>query len=143
MLVITDDASVEAVRVEVAAPLMTAIERLRMAERERMHSARHVLQLAEHDEVAVVSHQAEGKEAPVRSQRGEPKKSEEAGAIVIVDEDVAAVDAAHRHVVCAVLGEVVSSQPGHRSTVTTARSNRIGAIGRDSPSRVPGTVPTM
>jgi hypothetical protein len=51
MLVITDDASVEAVRVEVAAPLMTAIERLRMAERERVHSVRHVLQLAEHDEV--------------------------------------------------------------------------------------------
>jgi hypothetical protein len=107
-----------------------------------VHPARDLFELTEHHEVKVVPHQAEGEQAPLRSQRREAKKPEEAVAVLIVDEDVAAVDAAHRQVVRAVIGQVVSSQPGDRSTVTTTRAKRIGAPGPVRPCNVPGTVPT-
>lgn len=142
VLVVADHACVETVGVEVAAAEVTAVERLRVPERERVHPARHALQLAEHDEVKMVPHEAEGEQPPVRLHRREAKEAKEAVAVVVVHEDVAAVDAAHRQVVCAAVGKVVAAQSSHRSTVAARRTERIGAIGRVTTRHVLGTVPT-
>src|SRR5690242_19905289 len=96
------------------APLVTAVERLRVPERKRVHSTRHALELAEHDEVEVVPHPAKGEQPPVRLERGEAQKPEKAVTVDVVEEDVAAVDSAHGQVVRAVVRKVVPAQSSHR-----------------------------
>jgi hypothetical protein len=122
---------------------VAAVERLGVAERERVHPARHSFQLTDDDEVEVVAHQAEREQPPVRLDGCEAEEAEEAVAVVVVHEDVAAVDAAHREVIRAEGGQVVPSHPCHRPTVAAGPQPRIGGRGHAVPQHVPGTVPTM
>ena len=113
MLVVADDAGVEAVGVEVPAPVVAAVEALRVPERERVHPAGDALEVAEHDEVEVVPHEAVGVEPPLRLERCQPQVTDEPASVVVVEVDVATVDPAHRHVIGAEVGKVVPARTSH------------------------------
>jgi ethanolamine utilization protein EutP (predicted NTPase) len=58
VLVVSNDARVEPVLEEMAAPVVALVEALRVAEVQQVHAAREFLELAGHDEVEVVGHLA-------------------------------------------------------------------------------------
>jgi hypothetical protein len=113
MLVGRDDARMKTVLEQVAAASVPPVEGLRVPEGERVHPAGERIELTLHDEVEVVLHQAVGEQPPVRAQRGEAQEAQEARAVVVIAEDVAAVDAAHRQVEDAGLGKVVPGPSRH------------------------------
>ena len=90
----------------------------------------------------MVAHETEGEEAPFGDASAEAEQSDELRAVVVVAADVATVDAAHREVVGAEVGKVVTVEPCHRRRSYRASVSRASALSADAcDGQTPGTCP--
>ena len=95
-------------------PAMAFVELLRVAAVQELHSARELVPRGVEDEVVVRRHQAERMERPLEALDAATEVCQELAAVVVVEEDVAAVDAPRDHVEVAV-GERRAEHARHDS----------------------------
>jgi len=113
-----DHARGEAAAEEMPGAVVPAVEPLRMEEEQTVHSLRQVDRIALDDEVQVVVEQAPGVNVPAVATDHVPEDTDECSAIVIVDDDRAAVDPASDHVEAAMAErEVTSRDTRHEGSV--------------------------
>jgi hypothetical protein len=106
-----DDPGSEAVAEEVAAAVVTAVERLGVDAVDALHAERQAPELGLDDEVVVVRHQAEHVHAPVVAANLRGEQGEEEPPLVVVQKDRAARDASRGHVVNASLRQFPTRSP--------------------------------
>jgi hypothetical protein len=113
MLVVAHLPEREAVTPEVAAAGVLRVEVLGVDAVDAVEGARELIAQALDDEVVVVRHQAESVDVETEALDCLPELGEEAAAVVAVEVDRAASDAARGRVPDAVVGKRGARQPGH------------------------------
>src|SRR5204863_1687504 len=107
MPLVAYDLRVEAVLEEVADAAVPGVELLRVGSLEPLHPLRELLELTAHEQVIVRRHQTIGEARPPELSDDPPQALEEAVAVAVIVEDLAARDAAR--------GDVVDAGRGGRS----------------------------
>jgi hypothetical protein len=138
VLVVADDAGVEAILEEMPTTVVALVEALRVAEVQKVHAAGEVLELGEDDDVEVIRHLAGGEDVPAPPQRGEPLELGEALVVGVVAVDLLAVDAARGHVIDGDVRKNAARQATHGANVATASSAPQSALSRASGTRMSG-----
>src|SRR5712691_1275944 len=98
MLVVADHLCVEALLKEMADPLVSFVEPLRVDAVEAVHTAGDVVELCLDDQVEVIVEQAVGKDCPAGAYGRVGEEAHPAQAVDIVDHDRPPRDAAHSEV---------------------------------------------
>jgi hypothetical protein len=142
VLIIADDARVEAILEEMPTTVVALVEALRVAEVQKVHAAGEVLELGEDDDVEVVRHLAGGEDVPAPPQRGEALELGEALVVGVVAVDLLAVDATCGHVVNGDVRKNATRQATHGCERSDRRQRpAIRSFARVRNAHVPGTVP--